>query len=72
MTVFITKRPGVVQILTRDTSKARAADVVGEVRPGWSLLGRTFEEWDTLPEGRNEVEPRRAPPPQGSPPGPIR
>ncbi len=58
MNVFVTYSdtgPTVI-VRARAESPDKLGDAIWTIKPGEKLLGRSYEWWNSLPPGRNELE----------------
>jgi hypothetical protein len=58
VTVYLTKSAGSVVLMARAENSVTGTigDLVIELHPGESALGKSYAEWDALPEGRHEID----------------
>jgi hypothetical protein len=56
MTVLVTKGKGVIVIVAKAEGPEAIGDMAIQLRRGQSAFGKTYDEWEALPEGSHEVE----------------
>jgi tryptophan synthase beta subunit len=56
VTVFISRIGSEIQIQARGEAGAVIGDLTALVGPGQTAWGKTYEFWQKLPSGQNEVE----------------
>ncbi len=56
MTIYLTKGPGYVLLQARAEGEGAIGDMTAELHPGDKAFGRTFDEWNALPDGPYEVK----------------